>query len=75
MQKGIDFHKKLEKEGMPAELPVEHKRKRRKLKFINGKKACALCGFRIRGKHHEHGEHHRQGQHSKGHCSITKGMR
>ncbi len=65
----------LEAEGMPAELPIEHQRKMRKLKFLNGKKACMQCGFRIRGRHHDSGEHHRQGQGSKGHCTITKGMR
>lgn len=72
----------LEREGMPAELPVEHRRKRREVKRVHGKMHCLECGFRIRGLHHAEGEHHRQGQgtwtdakgemhSSKGKCEIT----
>lgn len=65
----------LERAGMPTELPVEHRRKRRKQKFTHGKMHCLKCGFRIRGLHHAEGEHHRQGiRGSKGHCEITAGV-
>lgn len=75
----------LIREGMPAELPVEHRRQRRKRKFPHGKMHCLECGFHIRGLHHAKGEHHRQGQgtwtdvkgemhSSKGRCRITRGL-
>lgn len=64
----------LEREGMPAELPIEHRRKRRKVKYAHGKMHCLECGFRIRGLHHAEGEHHKQGSTNlRRHCTIIAG--
>jgi hypothetical protein len=40
------------------DLPIEHRRIRRKDKLDHGKKRCTKCRFRIRGPNHEMGQHH-----------------
>lgn len=41
------------------DLPIEHRRMPRKVKYTKGKKRCT-CGFRIRGPNHNEGDHHQR---------------